>query len=62
VKDFGIKTEDLKNLTISALLGKLLTNTTDESRKELILSAVALAKNHGLADSPASALLGAGRS
>lgn len=58
VKDFGIKTEDLKNLTISALLAKLLATTTDESRRELILSAVSLAKNHGLTDTPASVLWG----
>lgn len=57
VKDFGIKTEDLKNLTISALLAKLLADTSDESRKSLILSALSLAKSQGLSDSPASTLL-----
>lgn len=59
VQDFGIRTEDLKNLTISALLAKLLSDSTDDSRKALILSAVSLARNHGLSDSPASTLLSA---
>lgn len=50
VSDFGIKTEDLKNLTLAALLGKLIASTDDAGVKSTIKSALALVKDKGLGD------------
>lgn len=57
IADFGIKTEDLKNLTVAALLTKLIASSGDDSRKSLIMSALALAKDYGLADVPATSVV-----
>jgi flotillin len=48
VKDFGIKTEDLKNLTVAALLGKMIASAADDGVKSTIKSALALVKEKGL--------------
>jgi flotillin len=48
VKDFGIKTEDLKNLTVAALLGKMIASADDDGVKSTIKSALALVKEKGL--------------
>jgi hypothetical protein len=48
VADFGIKTEDLKNLTLAALLGKLLTSTGDSAVKSAIQSALTYVKEKGV--------------
>ena len=50
VADFGIKTEDLKNLTLSALLAKLVASTDDDGVKSTIKSALALVKEKGLGE------------
>ena len=57
VKDFGIKTDDLKNLTIAALLGKMIASSKDSSLQSVLKSAHAMAKEAGLSDVPASAVL-----
>jgi hypothetical protein len=57
VKDFGIKTEDLKNLTIAALLGKMIASSKDSSLQSVLKSAHAMAKESGLADVMASTVL-----
>jgi uncharacterized membrane protein YqiK len=57
IKDFGIGTEDLKNLTISALLAKLIASTSDASVQSLLKSAQAVAKESGFADVLASAVV-----
>ena len=57
IDDFGIRTEDVKNLTISALLGKLVVASEGDAKNTAITSALALAKSLGLADTPASALV-----
>jgi len=57
VKDFGIKTEDLKNLTIAALLGKMIASSKDSSVQSVLRSAHAMAKESGLSDVMASAVL-----
>jgi flotillin len=57
VKDFGIKTEDLKNLTIAALLGKMIASSKDSGLQSLLKSAHAMAKESGLSDVMASAVL-----
>ncbi len=50
VADFGIKTEDLKNLTLSALLAKLVASTDDAGVKATIKSALALVKEKGMGE------------
>jgi uncharacterized membrane protein YqiK len=54
VKDFGIGTEDLKNLTVAALLAKLMASTKDSSLHALLQSAQAMAQRSGLSETLAS--------
>ena len=57
VKDFGIKTEDLKNLTITALLGRMIASSQESGLQSLLKSAQSMAKENGLSDALASAVL-----
>ena len=58
VKDFGIKTEDLKNLTVAALLGETDGRHDGWSRcNPLLQSAQAMAKESGSSDVMASTLI-----
>jgi uncharacterized membrane protein YqiK len=57
VKEFGIKSEDLKNLTVAALLTRLIASTKDGSLKALLKSAQAMAKESGLSEAMASAMI-----
>lgn len=57
IKDFGIKSEDVKNLTIAALLGKLMASTSDSSVQGLMQSALAMVQERGISDTPASAVV-----
>ena len=57
IKDFGITSEDLKNLSVAALIARLMATTNDSSLKGLLESAKALASESGLADHPATSLL-----
>lgn len=57
ISDFGIKTEDLKNLTVAALLGRLIAQTDDDALKSLLSSALGLARDQGLATAPAATVL-----
>jgi uncharacterized membrane protein YqiK len=57
IDDFGITSEDVKNLTISALLGKLMASTSDNSILSLMNSALATAKNRGMADAPVATIV-----
>lgn len=57
VKDFGIKTEDLKNLTVAALLGKLIASAEDNGLQSVLKSARDMAKESGLSDVMASTVL-----
>jgi hypothetical protein len=52
INDFGITSEDVKNLTISALLAKLMASTSDNSVLSLMNSALTAAKSRGVADAP----------
>lgn len=58
VADFGIKSEDLKNLTLAALLGKLIASTEDSGVKSTIQSALALVKEKGLGHVKANSVVG----
>ena len=56
IADFGIETEDLKNLSVSALLGKLVGSATGEKRQKLI-GMLGAADRFGLSDAKAASLL-----
>jgi hypothetical protein len=58
VKEFGIKTEDLKNLTVAALLARLLAGTNDSSLQSVLKAAEAMARDTGLSEVMASVALG----
>jgi flotillin len=57
INDFGITSEDVKNLTISALLAKLMASTSDSSLLALMNSALSAAKDRGLAETPVATLV-----
>jgi len=57
IGDFGIKTEDLKNLTVATLLTRLMAKTDDGALKTMMNAALGLAREKGLAESPAAAVL-----
>jgi hypothetical protein len=48
VSDFGLKSEDVKNLTLAALLAKLLASAGDDGVKSAIQSALALVNEKGM--------------
>ncbi|MCU0786985.1 MAG: flotillin family protein [Verrucomicrobia bacterium] len=58
VKEFGIKTEDLKNLTVAALLARLLAGTHDSALQSVLKSAQEMARDTGLSEVMASVALG----
>jgi len=57
IKDFGISTEDLRNLTVSALLAKLLASTKDNALSSVLRTAQEMAKASGLSDVLAATLV-----
>lgn len=56
IDDFGVGTEDVKNLSVSALLGNLIGNSSGEKREKLI-GMLGAAERFGLSDAKASSLL-----
>jgi hypothetical protein len=57
VKEFGVTSEDLKNLTVAALLAKLMSSTKDSSLQSILRSAQTMAKESGVADTLASVVI-----
>ena len=57
VKDFGTSSEDLKNLSVAALLTKMMASTKDSGLHGVLESAKSLAREIGLAETPAAAAL-----
>lgn len=57
VSDFGMKTEDIKNLTVAGLMAKLISSTGDGSVQAKIAGALAQAKSYGLTDATVASLL-----
>jgi len=49
IQDFGVKSEDLKNLSIAALLGKLTQESTGEKRSQII-GLLGAAERFGISD------------
>jgi len=56
VADFGVSTEDIKNLSVSAVLGKLVGVTEGEKRQRVI-GMLGAAEKFGLSDAKASSFL-----
>ena len=56
IDQFGIETEDVKNLTVSALLGKMIPQADGETRGKLV-GLLGAAERFGLNNSPASKFL-----
>lgn len=57
IADFGIPTEDVKNLTLSALLGRLLAGSGDDAMKAALQAALKSAQGAGLTETPAARFL-----
>ena len=57
IQDFGISSEDVKNLTISALLAKLIASTNDASVQSLIQAAQAAARANGFLEAPVAEVM-----
>lgn len=55
-KDSNLKTEDIKNISVSALITKLMTQTDDDQQKGMLQQLLDLAKNSGLGGQSASDL------
>lgn len=56
IDQFGIETEDVKNLTVSALLGKMIPQADGETRSKLT-GLLGAAERFGLTNAPASKFL-----
>jgi flotillin len=56
LKDFGVASEDLKNLSVSALLGKLIGDAKGETRSKLV-GLLGAAERFGLCDAKAAEIL-----
>ncbi|MFN0069479.1 MAG: flotillin family protein [Limisphaerales bacterium] len=57
VSDFGLKSEDVKNLTLAALLAKLIASAKDDGVKSAIRSALALVNEKGMGDVKAETMV-----
>lgn len=62
VREFGIKSEDLKNLTIAALLGRMLASTKDDTLRGLLAGAEEFAEANGLSKTKAADVLATAKS
>jgi hypothetical protein len=57
VKDYGVSSEDVKNLSVAALLTKLMATSKDSGTQTMLESAKAFAREAGLADAPAESTI-----
>lgn len=58
VDQFGVSTEDIKNVTVAALLGKMMGLGPDSVTLDKLQGLVGAASRYSLADQPAAAVLG----
>lgn len=56
LKDSNIKSEDVKNLTISALIAKMMSGTNDGNRRGILGQLLKLAEQIGIADNNADSI------
>jgi len=57
IADFGIASEDVKNLTISALLARLMASTSDSSVLSLMNAALHAARDKGLSEASVASVM-----
>ncbi len=57
IADFGLRTEDLKNLTVAAALAKLAATPAGSAQAGVLAAALTAARNLGLADAPAATVV-----
>ena len=57
IADFGISSEDVKNLTVAALLGKLIASTDDNTLQGVMKTALSAVRERGLANLPAATVV-----
>jgi hypothetical protein len=58
IKDLGVSSEDVKNLTVAAALTKLMSSAGDGGTRSLIRRAQKVAKETGITDMVVDTLLG----
>lgn len=56
ISDFNVKSEDLKNLSVAALVTKLMSETTDNKKRGMLQQMLDVAKGSGVADQTADDL------
>lgn len=56
VKDSGVKSEDIKNITISALITQMMSKTNDGARRGILGQLLKLAEQIGIANNDAKSL------
>jgi len=56
ISDFNVKSEDLKNLSVAALVTKLMSETTDSKKRGMLQQMLDVAKGSGVADQTADDL------
>lgn len=61
VKDYGVSSEDVKNLSVAALLTKLMAASKDSGTQSLLESAKSFAREAGLSDAPAESAIKPGK-
>lgn len=59
ISDFGIKTEDIKNLTVAALIARMMGGTKDSGLQSILKGALETAREAGLADAQVSEVIDA---
>jgi len=57
ISDFGIKSEDVKNLSVAALIARMMAGTKDDALQKLLKGALNSARAAGLAESPVSEVI-----
>ena len=55
--EYGLTTDSIKNLTISALIGQMISESKDSGRTSILKQALEMAGNFGIADNPANSVI-----
>ena len=55
--EYGLTTDSIKNLTISALIGQMISESKDPGKTSILKQALEMASNFGIADNPANSVI-----
>ena len=55
--EYGLTTDSIKNLTISALIGQMISESKDSGKTSILKQALEMAGNFGIADNPANSVI-----